>query len=291
MPLLENKEIIALLHLIDDPDEEVYNTVSERILSYGKDIIPNLEQVWKNFSNEITQERVEMLIHGVHFNDILADFTNWKEKKGQLLDGAFLVAKYHYPDLETESIKRQIEKLRRNIWIELNNYLTPIETINVVNSIIFSFNEQKGVELNYEQHDPFLLNKSLENKKGNPFGNGILYLILCQLLDVPVKAINIPRQFLLGYYDDQYDLLNPAGLASEKIKFFIDPLNGQLYSHKDVKNYFNRLSVPPTQVHYKPMDDYKIISFLLKELSKCHQNKKDAYKTDELLTLISILDQ
>lgn len=287
----ENKEITALLHLIDDPDEEVYNTVSERILSYGKDIIPNLEQVWKNFSNEITQKRVEMLIHGVHFKDILADFTKWKENKGQLLDGAFLVAKYHYPDLETESIKRQIEKLRRNIWIELNNYLTPIETINVVNSIIFSFNEQKGVELNYEHHDPFLLNKSLENKKGNPFGNGILYLILCQLLDVPVKAINIPRQFLLGYYDDQYDLLNPAGLASEKIKFFIDPLNGQLYSHKDVKNYFNRLSLQPAQVHYKPMDDYKIISFLLKELSKCHQNKKEAYKTDELLSLINILDQ
>jgi len=40
--LEENKEITALLHLIDDPDEDVYTTVSDKIISFGKDIIPNL---------------------------------------------------------------------------------------------------------------------------------------------------------------------------------------------------------------------------------------------------------
>jgi hypothetical protein len=32
----ENKEISALLHLIDDPDEEVFTTVSERNCFPGK---------------------------------------------------------------------------------------------------------------------------------------------------------------------------------------------------------------------------------------------------------------
>ena len=36
----QTKEISALLHLIDDPDDEVYSTVSEKIISFGKEIIP-----------------------------------------------------------------------------------------------------------------------------------------------------------------------------------------------------------------------------------------------------------
>ena len=36
----ENKEISALFHLIDDPDEEVFTTVSERIVSFGKGNYP-----------------------------------------------------------------------------------------------------------------------------------------------------------------------------------------------------------------------------------------------------------
>ncbi len=44
----ESKEIKALLHLIDDPVEEVFTTVSDRIISYGRGIIPNLEYLWEN---------------------------------------------------------------------------------------------------------------------------------------------------------------------------------------------------------------------------------------------------
>ena len=45
----ENKEISALLHLIDDPDEFVYNAVSDKIISFGKEIIPNLEHLWEKY--------------------------------------------------------------------------------------------------------------------------------------------------------------------------------------------------------------------------------------------------
>lgn len=55
-PLKENKEIKALLHLIDDPDEDVYKTVSEKLVSFGKEIIPNLEHLWENIHNEDLQE-------------------------------------------------------------------------------------------------------------------------------------------------------------------------------------------------------------------------------------------
>lgn len=286
----ENKEISALLQLIDDPDEDVYNTVSDKIISFGKDIIPNLENLWETVVNEDTQERIELLIHRLHLRDLTAEFEVWKNGTANLLEGAILVSKYHYPDMQPAVILQEIEKLRRNMWLELNNYLTPIEKVNVLNSIFYNYYKQKGVEISYDSPDPFLINKTLETKKGNAMSNGILLIILCELLDIPVRAINIPRQFILGYFDEQYDALNPVGHSSEKINFYIDPLNGQMYSHKDIENYFKKLSVPPVTSYFRPINNKRIIQFLLEELSKCYDNDRNHYKMEELLALATLLD-
>ncbi|MGC4103976.1 transglutaminase-like domain-containing protein [Ferruginibacter sp.] len=286
----ENKEISALLHLIDDPDEYVYNTVSDKIISFGKAIIPNLENLWETTTNEELQERIELLIHRLHFRDLTNDFTAWAAGDADLLQGALLVARYHYPDLDNKTVYQEIEKLKRNIWLELNSYLTPLEQINVITSILYNYYKQKGVEFAYNNPDDYLINKALESKKGNAVSNGIIYLVLCEMLDVPVKAINIPRQFIMAYFDQQHDLLNPKGHASEKINFYIDPLNGQMYSHKDVENYFKRISVPPTTSYFRQLGNKRVIQFLLEELSKCFDNDRNRYKMDELLTLANLLD-
>ena len=287
----ENKEISALLHLIDDPDEYVYSTVSDKIISFGKDIIPNLESLWENTSNEEIQERIELLIHRLHFRDLTKDFTDWASRDADLMEGALLVARYHYPDLDAKIIYQEIEKLRRNTWLELNNYLTPIEQINIVTSIFYNYYKQKAVEFGYTNPDDYLINKTLESKKGNALSNGIIYIALCELLDIPVKAVNIPRQFILAYFDPHHDLLNPVGHSSEKINFFIDPLNGQMYSHQDVEAYFKRISVPPVPSYFRQRNNRRIIQYLLEELSKCFDNDRNRYKMDELLLLANLLDE
>ena len=289
--MVENKEISALFHLIDDPDNDVYSTVSNKIISFGKAIIPNLEDLWENTINEEVQERIELLIHKLHFDDLTGDFVNWKNGSGELLQGALLTAQYHYPEMQSLQALQEIEKMRRNIWLELNNYLTPLEQVNVLTSIIYNYYKQKGVEIAYNQPEDFLINKTLETKKGNAISNGIIYLVLCELLDIPVKAINIPRQFILGYFDSQYEFLNPVGHSSQKIIFYIDPLNGQIYSHKDVESYFKRISVPPTTSYFKAKNNRQIIQFLLEELSKCYDNDRNRYKMEELLTLVKLLDE
>ena len=281
----ENNEIKSLLDLIDDPDEDIYNTVSDKIISIGKEIIPNLEHLWETVGSESTQERIELLIHRSHFRDLNAEFEEWINNSGELLSGSIIVAKYHYPDIQPTQVFQEIEKLRRNIWLELNNYLTPMERINVLNSIFYNYYKQNGVEINYDIPDHFLINKTLEHKLGNSISNGIVYLILCHLLDIPVKAVNIPRQFLLAYFDEQFEVLNPSGHLSQKILFYIDPFSGQMYSHKDIESYFKRLAVPPTASFFRPMNNLRVIQFLLDELGKCFDNENNQYKSDELAQL------
>ena len=288
--LNNNKEISALLQLIDDPDEEVYHTVSDKIISFGKAIIPNLEQLWEHTLSPEIQERIEQMIHQLHFKDLTADFLLWKQNNGRLLEGALLIAGYHYPEIHKNQAEQDIEKLRRNIWLELNNYLTPLEQVSVINSILYNYYKQKGIEIAYTQPEDFFINKALELKKGNAISNGILYLVLCELLDVPVKAVNIPRQFLLAYVDTQHALFNPEAHHSEKIKFYIDPLNGQIYSHKDVESYFKRINVTPTTSYFREMNNKRIIQFLLEEVSKCFDDDLNRYKMNELLSLAKLLN-
>jgi len=284
------KEIKALLHLIDDPDQEVFDAVSQKIVDYGKPIIPNLEHLWETTPNEEIQNRIEIIIHKLHYRDLYSDFHQWNVTGyHDLMAGALLVSRFAYPEMSNTIAYQEIEKIRRNIWLELNNYLTPLEQINIVSSILYSYFGFKGHEINYKEPNDFLIHKVLETKRGNQAAIGVLYLVLCELLDIPVKAINIPKQSVLAYFKPGYsdeNLPNPIN----KIEFFIDPSSGQVFTHNDVENYFKRIAVPPVGSYFKPTKNKKIIKFLLEEYAKCFTSDKDSYKKDELLALAEMLN-
>lgn len=285
----ETKEISALLTLIDDPDEEVFGAVTERIIGFGRPIIPHLENLWENTLDEQLQERIELIIHRLHYSDLTEDFRQWSlAGHHDLLIGALLVSKFQYPDLSTSPVLLEVEKIRRNIWLELNNYLTPLEQIRIVTGILYSYYSLKSSEISYTDVNEFLIHKVLESKRGNQISNGILYLIICELLDIPVRAINIPKQFVLAFFKPGYSSETKDPLS--KIEFFIDPSNGMVFTHRDIEGYFKRISVPPVASYYKPTSNKKVIQYLLEETSKCFDNEKDFYKKEELLKLASLLD-
>ncbi|GAC1420014.1 MAG: hypothetical protein NVS1B13_21910 [Flavisolibacter sp.] len=286
----ETKEISALFNLIDDPDEEVFGAVSNKILGFGKTIIPNLEHLWETTPNEEIQGRIEIIIHRLHYTDLKEDFRQWNlSGHHDLLVGALLVSKFQYPDLSTSPVLLEIEKIRRNIWLELNNYLTPLEQVRIVTGIVYSYYNLKGTEIAYSDVNEFLLHKVMESKRGNQLCNGVLYLILCDLLDIPVKAIGVPKQFVLAFFKPGYSN-EGTGENLSKIEFFIDPSSGMVFTHKDIENYFKRISVPILDIYFKPFTNKKVIQHLLEEVAKCFDNEKDHYKKEELLNLSTLID-
>src|SRR5690625_3484768 len=165
--ITDEREIQALLRLIDDPDQEVFDTVAEKILDYGSGIIPRLESLWEVTPDEAIQERLEMLIHRVHFHILQADFKQWNEaEEPDLLTSAILVARFQYPGLSYDDILTEVKRIERNIWLELNNYLTALEQINVLNSMIYSYFNLKGTEVMHQKPEHFLINKMMETRKG-----------------------------------------------------------------------------------------------------------------------------
>ncbi len=285
-----NKEITALLRLIDDPDNEVYDTVASKLLNYGKEIIPNLEQLWEVTGDEEVQERIELLIHRVHFNDLQRDFMEWsRSKQPELLRGAILLARFQFPDLNVPAVLTQFDQMRRNIWLELNNYLTPLEQVNVFNSILYNFYKLQGHELTEREPKHFFINQVIESKQGNAYTIGVLYLALCEMLDIPIFAVEVPRQFIFAYIDTLHSFfsLDPNGI--QQIQFYIDPISGMVYTQQDVDTYLKKINAQEKDLYFTPLLTKRIIYKMMEELALCYRYRREDHKADEIQQLMQLL--
>ena len=284
-------EISALFKLIDDPDEEVFNTIADRLLNYGTPIIPDLEHLWENTLDEATLERIEMMIYKLRLQDLKEAFTKWNaDPNASLFEGALLVTKYQYPELAIDTLRHQIEKIRRNIWLELNNYLTPLEQANVIRNILFNYYQIKGVEVNYEKPEEFLISAPLQSKKGNAIANTLLYAELCQQLEIQAQFINIPKQCIIAFYASDWDPEELVTNPQEFIQFYVEGTTGNAFSQKDLDQYMIRSNIEPKNSYYKALSNVKIIKKHLLEFAKCFNSPTLQYKQKDLTDLANLLD-
>ncbi len=289
-----NNEITALLQLIDDPDETVFDTVSQKIISYGKPIVPNLEDFWMHNEDPTIHERIEWLVHKVHVNDLEKEFITWlNEDEPELLHGAILLSKFIYPDFNPVFIYQEVERIRRSVWLELNSYLTPLEKLNVIHNVLYKYFRYAGADLNFSTPEHFTLQKLIESKTSNAYALGILYQTLCKLMDIPVYTISIPNQNLLGYFNndylakDEYALQNPFNA----IQFFIDPVDGKVYTHENVLQYLERQHIENKPKLHTPQSIQTVIKKQIEQLAICYRQDNTLYKYNELIHIAELIEQ
>jgi len=289
--LPKNEEIKALFTLIDDPDEEVFSTISNRLLDYGTPIIPDLENLWENTLEETTLERIEKMIYRLRLKDIHQQLRDWAAlPKPSLFEGALILVKYQFPELALDPLRHQLEKIRRNTWLELNNYLTPLEQANVIRNILFSYYQIKGVEVSYENPEDFLVSSPLQAKPGNAFANSLIYAELCQQLEIHAEWINIPKQCILAYFSADWEPHEIVHNPQEFIQFYVEGTSGHPFSQKDMDQYFLRHNIEPKTVYYKRLSNQRVIKKLILEFAKCFQSPTLQFKQDDLIELAKILD-
>ena len=116
--------IQALVKLIDDPDENIFYHIRDELINIGEQAIPFLEDSWeKENYGLIFQSRIEQLIHDIQFNNVKAKLRNWiNSPEKDLLEGAIIINEYQYPNLDENKLIEKIQKIRKDIWLELNDY-------------------------------------------------------------------------------------------------------------------------------------------------------------------------
>ena len=102
--MIANTSIKALVQLIDDPDDNIYEHVRVQLKRFGNEAIPYLENSWGNsYYGMLFQSRVEKIIHEIKFEEIKSQVQAWADSSDKdLLEGALIVARYQYPELDEE---------------------------------------------------------------------------------------------------------------------------------------------------------------------------------------------
>jgi hypothetical protein len=101
---MNQREIKALISLLDDEDHEVSQHVEGKILSLGGNVIPFLETEWEESFNPIVQRKIEELIHELQLSIMIERLQSWKNGGGlDLLEGMWIISTYHYPTFQWRS--------------------------------------------------------------------------------------------------------------------------------------------------------------------------------------------
>lgn len=289
---MNKKEINALISLLDDPDEGVFNQVSMKILSLGQEIIPVLEDAWEYSFDTLIQNRIENIIHQIQFDLIRDSLKEWVHPEQQsLLEGALLIAKYQYPDIDIAKIKKQIDQIRQDVWLELNENLTALEKVKIINHILFDVHNFSGNTSNYHAPQNSYINNVLESKKGNPLLLSIIYTIIAQSLDIPIYGVNLPIHFILCYVDvEKVSVSLKKENEGSDILFYINPFSkGSVFGQKEIDAFLKQLKLEPQPLFYEPCSNLEIIRRLLRNLIASYEKLGYPDKSKELKVLLSSL--
>lgn len=286
------KEVIALITLLDDPDEVIYDQVKDRFVVLGPPAIPHLETAWENSFDAIMQKRIENIIHTIQFETLQKALKAWaKTDQDDLLKGILILARYQYPDLDENKIRKQLATIKQDVWLELHEDLTALEKVKIINHILFEVHQFSGNITNYHAPQNSFLNNVLESKKGNPLMLSVVYLLICNELKIPVYGINLPQHFVLAYLNEDANLMDVNNKTlSNNILFYINPFSkGLLFNQKDIDQFLKQLNLDLEPKYYLPCSNIDIIKRCINNLIFSYEKLGYVEKVEELKGLDSQL--
>lgn len=292
--MLTIQSVQALIQLIDDPDDHVYEHVHDQLKSFGSGAIPYLEESWEYMTYGLLfQNRVENLIHEIQVETVRETLKSWIESEEKdLLEGALIIAKYQYPGLDENRVRAEIERIRRQIWIEMNPNQTSFEKIRTFNQVFFGVNRFEGDSKNYHSPLNSLVNTVLETKKGNPLTLSLIYSVIAQSLNLPVYGVNLPNHFVLAYMDEHFINASAGNKNPYGVLFYINPFSkGSVMQDSDIQQFLKRINLKEERAYFEPCPNTQIIKRMITNLIAAFQKNGNAQKVNELTLMRNLFDQ
>jgi regulator of sirC expression with transglutaminase-like and TPR domain len=284
----ENSTLVALINLLDEPDDTAFQLIREQILLQGTDAIAPLQRTLENSFDLNVRERIQSIIRKLNLDNLHLEFLNWLNNgTSDLLTGFILVTKMHYPMLDVNDIISRIEQLKLDIWIELHENLTALENVKVLNHILFEIHHFVGNRKDFTAPENSYINILLESKKGSPLSLGMLYMILAQKLGLPICGVNLPQHFVLAYLSST-GMENPC---EDDVLFYINPFNkGAVFTRREIELFIQQLKIKPEKVHFTPCSNSDIIRRLINNLILSYDQSGIPEKIEDLKTLLTAFE-
>jgi regulator of sirC expression with transglutaminase-like and TPR domain len=275
----EVSEIKSLITLLDDEDEVIYCTVRERLLSYKEsalEFIPFIED--KNTVAERRLSEVREILIRASFKEQLRQLKRNKEGEIDLEDGVFLFAKQRYNDLDVSVYTEQLNYYAS----ELKEKLTSItDESEILQRIISFFTDEKsfiGNRNDYYSEENHYINRVLDTKIGIPLTLCVVYLLVGQRINLPLKGIGLPGHFIIRF-----------SFGSSHVYF--DPFSGgKILSLSDCEAIVKNLGFNFTEEYLEPVSSKQILERMLRNIILTLEKKEDKERIETIRQFIDTLN-
>lgn len=289
---MEKSKLDALINLLDDPDKIVFDIVEKELLKENNEIIPVLEEKWESSLDADCQDRIENLIQSLQFKETyhkLKLWVNTNSNERDLFTGFWIVDQFQYPDLNLLNIQLKIEKIRKKIWLELNNSLTLLEKTTILNHFLFNVNGFSINHSNNKSSQNCFISQILDSKKGNAISLSIFYTILARQLELPAYFIDFPKNPLIAIVEPELARKVHGGSLDSDVLFYINPSHkGAITSIKEIEYHLRKNEYKPMHHFTEPKSDVLFIKRLLESLEESYQSLGMVYKEEQIQQLLQL---
>lgn len=248
---MEDRQIKALISLLDDNDKEVGIHINRKIRSLGLSAIPFLKKEQDVNTTQSVQEKIKKLIGTVYFDQFCVRLKNWVQNNSEnLSEGFWILTTYLHPELSRKKLISDLEQLYYDAWLSFQTDLNGFDQIKIFNSIFFH-------KLGFKAVDPpslpsnFMLNEIIDTKSADTLPLSVVYMLIANKLKIPVYCNLLPNiepsvmpNMCVLTYKDQKEIFHIS---------LYD--NGLIFSNKNLERYIDSIT------HLKRTDKNRVSSY------------------------------
>ncbi len=248
----------ALISLLADDDATVYQTVREKLLSYGPPVTEWLRPSLVS-NDPVLRRRAREIVD--HFGKQNADteFLAFCLSQGEDFDieeGVLRLAKTHFPRINTSAYTALLDSFAGELRERINSGDDPDQILATINDYLFRELGFVGNEENYYDPENSYINCVLDRRTGNPISLSLVYLFVARRLKLPMTGIGLPGHFICRY-------------QTSKREVYMDAFNrGKLLSKADCIKYLLHTNHSLQEGHLVPVSARRI---LLRICANLHQ--------------------
>ena len=288
----EKREISALVHLLEDPDENIYLHIKDKLMEIGPECIPLLEKAsFEEQLGKLFNDRAKELIHEISFKKLIEKHQDWVNVPESLFDGIMQIDQYFFPNTTLNYINHELNQMVEDISIQLTNSMSPVEKVMIINNVLFDVYKIYGDKENYHLPENSSFGNLIKNKKGNPLTISLLYTEIANRLNIPIKGINLPNHFIVGYVNENaFSEFKPQNeYHRNDVLFYINAFSkGVILQHVDLEDFLVEIKLENDIKYFTPCNNKAISKRILTNLIYSYKDSEMKYIKKDLQGIIKL---
>jgi len=251
----------ALISLLADEDPAIFQTVRQKLLTYGHEAADWLRPQTLS-EDPVMRRRARAIVQHFAQQDADNEFLAFCLRQGDdfdLEEAVWLLACTKYPGINVEAYQAMLDNFASAVRDRLIMAQNSAQVLGLLNDYLFREQKFIGNEHNYYDPDNSYLNRVLDRRTGNPISLCTVYLLTAKRLRLPAVGIGLPGHFICRY-------------QTAKETVYIDTFNqGRLLTKSDCIKYLHNHNHGVHEEFLTPVSPRRMLMRMCSNLHQIYQ--------------------